>query len=335
MVRNQDLINIYKKLANKDSKGFIEISLDIIKNEESLNHFKVSSTLTKLIEQIQDKNAVEEQWKEEFSEIPMDRDRTLNLIEVSLPNLHLNNIILESEKFEKIQRILTEWKERCLLAQYGLKPIRKVLFFGPSGCGKTLCASIFASEMQVPMLTVKTDILVSSLLGETSINIRKIFENINKDKLAVLFFDEFDSIAKNRNDLQEHGELRRAVSNLLQFIDNSPNNILVIAATNNPDLLDHAIWRRFDEVFEFSYPNENEIAQLIELKLQNFDHNINVSEIIPILKGFSHAEIERICLMSMKTAILTKKNFVDQEIFLNHISDFKMRKGKIKSNISQ
>lgn len=325
MVSGQELIELYKMIASKDSKGFTEVSLDLIKKEQDANHYRVSSTLTKLLEQIQDTNALDEQWHEEFSELPMDRDRTLSLISVSSPKNRLHQIILNEESSRKIDKILLEWRERVTLAQYGLQPIKRILFYGPPGCGKTFCASVIAGEMQVPLLTVKTDTLISSLLGETSINLRKIFDSL-ENKQAILFFDEFDSIAKSRMDFQEHGEVRRAVSNLLQFIENSPSNILLIAATNNPKLLDHAIWRRFDDVVSFSLPTNEEINKLVQLKMQNFEHNIDLAQIIPLFEGLSHAEIEKICYNSIKNAILMKKQFVDTSSIEVEINEYRSRK---------
>jgi SpoVK/Ycf46/Vps4 family AAA+-type ATPase len=324
------MVELFKKIANKDSKGFIQVSLDLIKKEQDSKHFKVSSSLTRLIEQIQDNNSLEEQWKEEFSELPMDRDRALQLIQVTTPKSRLHQIILNADNKKKINRILLEWRERTALAQHGLKPIRRVLFFGPSGCGKTFCASVIAGEMDVPLLTVKTDALVSSLLGETSINLRKIFETLT-NKQVVLFFDEFDGIAKARTDFQEHGEIRRAVSNLLTFIENSPSNVLVIAATNHQKLLDSALWRRFDEIVAFNQPTRDEIMQLIELKLQNFNHDLgDISEVLSSLEGFSHAEIERVCFTSIKNAILQKKETLDRSMLEIEILEIKKRQTEIQ-----
>jgi SpoVK/Ycf46/Vps4 family AAA+-type ATPase len=311
MVNSKDIIEIYKKIANKDNKGFIDVTLQIIKKEQDMNHFQTSNSLIQLIERIQDNESLESEWIEEFSEIPIDRDRTVELIQVKWPKFRLNEILLSAESEEIIQRILTEWRTRTSLAQYGLKPKRRILFFGPPGCGKTYCASVLAGELQIPLLVVKTDSLVSSLLGETSINLRKIFDSLNNKRQCVLLFDEFDSIGKSRIDQQEHGELRRAVSSLLQFIESSPPNVLLVAATNHPKLLDLAVWRRFDDIIEFPYPNENQIKELIQLKMKNFKFELNdYSEIILKLDNTSHADIERVCQNSIKNVILKKKKVV-------------------------
>ena len=215
-----------------------------------------------------------------------------------------------------------------------LKMLMKVLFYGPPVFGKTLCASVLSGEMHLPMLEVKTDILVSSLLGETSVNLRKIFESVHTSKRAILFFDEFDSIAKSRIDSLEHGEIRRSVSNLLNFIENAPKSLLIIVATNHPKILDIAVWRRFDETLEFPFPNPEEIKKLIKLKLRNYEYDFNDYEsLLMKLDNLSHADIEHICFNTIKFAVLNNINEINQDLFNKNIEDFQEKKKKLQKAI--
>jgi len=331
MVKANELIELFKKIADKDNNGFFETSLQIINCERNKNHFKLATTLTTLLERIQDNDAIIEPWIEEFSTIPLDRDRMLELFQIKPSKKTLNDIILNPETKKLIKKLLLEWNERSYLSKYGMHPIRKVLLYGPPGCGKTLCASVLAGEMQIPFIEVKTDTLISSLLGETSVNLRKIFESLHNSRRAILFFDEFDAIAKSRLDIQEHGEIRRSVSNLLNFIDNAPNNILVIVATNHPQILDIAVWRRFDEILQFSPPNDEEIKELIKLKLKNYKYTLKLdSNLILKLSNLTHAEIELICYNSIKSSILDKIEEINEDLFLKKIEDFNQRKQKLE-----
>lgn len=334
MVKANEIIELFAKIAEKDSEGFFETALQVIDSEREKNHFKTASTLTALLEKIHDNNLLIEPWIKEFSKIPLDRDRMIELFQIRTPKETLNDIILNSHTRKIIYKILLEWKERTHLSKYGMKPIKKVLFYGPPGCGKTLCASVLSGEMQIPMLEVKTDILVSSLLGETSVNLRKIFESVHTSKRVILFFDEFDAIAKSRIDSLEHGEIRRSVSNLLNFIENAPKNLLIIVATNHPKILDIAVWRRFDETLEFPFPNQEEIKKLIKLKLMNYKYDFNDYESLIIKLGnLSHADIEHICFDTIKFAVLNNINKINQDLFNKNIEDFQEKKKKLHKAI--
>ncbi|KKN25524.1 hypothetical protein LCGC14_0883910 [marine sediment metagenome] len=334
MVRSKELIELFTKIAEKDNRGFFETTLQIINSERDKNHFKLADTLTAILERIQDDSSLIEPWIEEFSKIPLDRDRMIELFQIRTPKVSLNDIILNSHTMKTINKILLEWKERTHLSKYGMNPITKVLFYGPPGCGKTLCASVLAGEMQIPVLEVKTDILVSSLLGETSVNLRKVFESVHSSKRAILFFDEFDSIAKSRLDNQEHGEIRRSVSNLLNFIENAPKNLFIIVATNHPKILDIAVWRRFDETLEFPFPNQQEIKKLIKLKLKNYPNDfLNYDNLVLKLNNLSHADIEHICFDTIKFAILNDIDEITQEIFTKILEEFQEKKKKLKTAI--
>ena len=165
------------------------------------------------------------------------------------------------------------------------------------------------------MLYVRFDALISSYLGETSSNIRKVFEYAKNDSW-VIFFDEFDAIGRSRNDPSEHGEIKRVVNAFLQQIDNYRGRSLIIAATNYEQSLDYAIWRRFDETIQFDMPTDNEKLKLFSLKMKKFkgpDHALE--EYLDNLKLFSHSDIERISQIIIKQCILDgKKMYTKKDI---------------------
>src|SRR5262249_21348903 len=183
----------------------------------------------------------------DFGSLPRDPDRDAALVDMRQPERTRAEIVLSAELTRKLDRIEDEHRSRDMFARQGLAPKTRLLFVGPPGCGKTLCAEILAADLGLPLLYARFDGIVSSYLGETASNLRRLFEYA-RPRLSVLFFDEFDAIGKRRDDAQEVGELKRVVSSFLQLLDSYPRENVVVAATNHEGLLDEALWRRFDEI---------------------------------------------------------------------------------------
>jgi SpoVK/Ycf46/Vps4 family AAA+-type ATPase len=199
-----------------------------------------------------------------------------------------------------------------------LRPRSRLLFCGPPGCGKTLCAEVFAHEVKLPLLVASMDALVSSLLGETATNLRKIFDFANAQPV-VLLLDEFDAIARLRDDETLNGELRRVVNSLLMLIDKFRGQGFVIAATNHERQLDPAIWRRFDEVVFFEKPDKNQIIRLLNLKFRNFGRDFESSEVADGFQGLSHADIERVSINAIRRSILSGQPVVTKRRLLRGV----------------
>lgn len=170
---------------------------------------------------------------------------------------------------------------------------------------------MIAAELNYPLAIVRLDALVSSYLGETAANLRKVFEFIAQQPLVVLF-DEFDALGKTRSDSSEHGELRRVVNAVLQMIDAYQGKSLILAATNHEQILDDAIWRRFDEVIEFARPDVGLMKQLLTLKLRGVRRQFDVDddELVQLFEGKSGADIERIIRRAVKRMILKRQEFL-------------------------
>ncbi|HML27632.1 MAG TPA: ATP-binding protein [Hyphomicrobium sp.] len=191
-------------------------------------------------------------------------------------------------------------------------PVRnKLLLCGPPGSGKTLSAEVIARELRLPLLTAKVDVLISSLLGQTALNLRRLFE-YGARRPCVLFLDEFDALGRSRTDNGEHNELRRVVNSLLGMIDRFGNRSILIAATNLDDALDDAIWRRFDDVVQFGRPDAADIRRHLDILFKNYPVNFDVASVVPKLAGLTHADIERVALDAIKTSILRKRKAVTE-----------------------
>lgn len=236
------------------------------------------------------------------------------------PTHNHTDIVLSAPNFRVLAGLVKEFRRADDIRRHGLRVRSKLLFCGPPGCGKTLCAEIFAAELGLPLFLVKLDRLISSYLGETAGNIRKIFEFARKQP-CVLFFDEFDALARSRDDGGEHNELRRVVNSLLLFIDHIQPQGFLIAATNLDRSLDPAVWRRFDEVVWFERPDQPMIARFLRMKFKSvptsFDPALHVAE----LQGYSYAEIERVCTMAIKSMIVDRHKQVQERDFNRAMQD--------------
>ena len=230
-------------------------------------------------------------------------NRFTHLIEAVEPCHDRDQIVLSTANTELFRDLVTEFRHGDTLRRHGLPVTAKLLFCGPPGCGKTLMAEIFARETGLPLLVARLDAIISSFLGETASNLRKLFDEVER-RPCVLFLDEFDALARTRSDTSEHSEMRRVVNSLLMLIDRYHGRGFVIAATNVEQSLDPAVWRRFDEVVVFDLPDDEQIRRLIALKTRNFPISFDLTQRVRQLQGYSFAAIERICVSAIKRSIL-------------------------------
>lgn len=248
--------------------------------------------------------------------LPRDKDSALELIDVYKSKIKLDDVALPTPTLKAIKQVLIEQKSLEELIARGVQPSNRILLCGPPGCGKTMTANAIAGELNLPIAYVKLDALVSSYLGQTGTNIRKIFEFI-KDKRLILFLDEFDAIAKKRDDAQELGELKRVVTTLLQNLDMMKSNVLLLAATNHHHLLDSAVWRRFNKSILLEKPEDDERMKIIENYLSKVLPNYETDKkTIQILsKGMSGAKLKNFLDSIAKYVIIERYNKkIDKEI---------------------
>lgn len=224
------------------------------------------------------------------------------------------DVVLSSENKKIFSDLIREFRVSDKIERSGLPLRSKLLFCGPPGCGKTMSASVFAREMGLPLYVVKIDRLMSSFLGETAANIRKIFEFATRQP-CILFLDEFDALARARDDASEHSELRRVVNSLLLFIDRLKIRGYLIAATNFEQSLDQAIWRRFDEIVWFEKPNSQMIARFLETRFKNARPDFSLHEYVNKLDGYSYAELERVCTGALRHSVIQSRNHVSKVDF--------------------
>jgi len=322
MARADLLKKLFSSFKHDDKETFYNIANLIIEDERKKNHGILADELKMILF---NGNIHKNSINTFKGSVPKDADKDVSLVEVVYPDKLFADLVIPQEKREVLESIVRDFANWDILVSNGVYPCRRVLFYGPPGCGKTVSAQAIACELGIPLLYVRFDAVVSSFLGETASNIRKVFEYAKNDNW-VIFFDEFDAIGRSRNDSTEHGEIKRVVNTFLQQLDNFKGRSLVIAATNFEKSLDYAIWRRFDETVSFELPSPEESLKLFELCLKRLNGPTHIFEQYLVqLENFSHSDIEKVCHTIMKQCILDGR-----KIFTRNDVEFSVKK---QSNI--
>jgi len=296
--------------ATGDSGAFRHASEEVIRDERLKQHHLLANDLEQILYGTA-KPLASNSLSRLLPSVPTDKERGLPLLDIRQPQRSLEELVLPRLPQAAIEELLEEHRRLDVLRTYGLRASSKVLFFGPPGCGKTLAAEVIASELDLPLAIVRLDAMVSSFLGETSANLRKVFDFIDQYPLVALF-DEFDALGKERADNSEHGELRRVVNAVLQMMDAYQGKSLLIAATNHEQILDSAVWRRFDDTLEFPLPDAELLSQVLQLKLRGVRRQFDTDtpEVVDLFKGLSPADIERVVRRAVKRMILKGQEFL-------------------------
>lgn len=248
--------------------------------------------------------------------VPVDFESRMMLADVIYPAQNDIKVVLSKQNSEKLETFILSYQNSDKLNSAGINTPNSLLLYGPPGCGKTKCAYQIAKQLNLPLVIARLDSMISSYLGTTAKNIRSLFE-FSQKMPCVLFLDEFDAIAKARDDNNELGELKRVVNSLLQNIDTMSKDSLILAATNHHQLLDSAIWRRFDYKLEIELPDRDAIAELLTL----FSNNLykfskkEILEISTLFNGMSGADIEEIITKSLRKSIIHNYPFNVSDIY--------------------
>lgn len=324
MASGKILRQLIKAGSHGDVIVFKQVSEAVIREERQKQHHLLANDLEKILygDHVQ-RSVVSRHFSDS---IPTDQERGLPLLFVKEPGRNLDEVVLSKENRDGLEEILEQHHRGDVLKSYGLRPSDKILFCGPPGCGKTLTAEVLAMELDRQLAVIRMDSVVSSYLGETAANLRKVFDFIDTSPMVALF-DEFDALGKEREDNTDHGELKRVVNAVLQMLDSYQGKSIIIAATNHEQMLDTAIWRRFEEVFFFKFPTRDELQQLLQLKLRGVRRDFEVidNQTLSIFAKMSHAEVEKILRRSIKEMVLKGEEFLQIRLIKKAIQREKAR----------
>lgn len=295
MANADQIISLIKSHLEGDDERFRSLALQVSISEAKAGHVVLARSIRDLLN-TNKMRIIRPQMKmlnTEMSEL---------LIEMEQP-FRLSDLVLNDALKEKINRIIKEYIQRDKLRKYNLDNRRKVLLAGPSGTGKTMTASVISNELQLPLYVVRLEKIVTKFMGETSLKLSKVFDWMTQMQ-GIYLFDEFDAIGHQRGIDNEVGEMRRVLNSFLQMMERDSSDSLILAATNDVQSLDKALFRRFDDVLEYSLPSDEEKIEIVKRKLNGFVLKGDVYSLLPSMEYMSHAEICMVCTDAIKEVLL-------------------------------
>ena len=301
----RDMIAAY---GERDDLKFRRAAQAIIEEEDAKRHTVLARELRSVLAA---NSGVAANELPVVPELPVDRDSSLPLARVAHPDRYLGDLVLSPTVEASLSQLVREVRNWPALDAAGLPRRNRLLLSGPPGCGKTSAVSALAHELGRPLVTARVEGLMSSYLGETATNLSNLF-TFASTGAYVLFLDEFDSLGKMREDSSDHGELRRVVNAVLQQIDAYAGPSLIVAATNHSQVLDSALWRRFDTVIELGLPTRAEVNALVRKLLPKAAIELAQS-FISDLQGLPHAATEYFANSARRHSVLEGSKVLRQQ----------------------
>lgn len=317
MARSDLLINLVRAGSRGDKLLFQKTVEALVAEERKKQHHVLAGRL-------------EEYLKTNGSSdpkiLPAPDGRVQNLFYEVIPRKTLDDLILPATLLNACDELVEEHMRLELLRSYGLEPRHRVLLAGPPGNGKTSLAEALANSLMIPLFVVRYEGIIGSYLGETAVRLKQLFDFV-RARQCVLFFDEFDTLGKERGDEHETGEIKRVVSSLLLQIDDLPSHVVVVTATNHPELLDRAVWRRFQLRLSMPQPQKEQLVSWF-IKLEKrigisfgIDHQVLAEK----LAGLSFAEVEEFGADVMRRNILSLPSNNIETIVLERLRQWQER----------
>jgi SpoVK/Ycf46/Vps4 family AAA+-type ATPase len=315
---------LFSAYARNDDATFRQVAAQIIAAERDRNHQSLAADLERELGYGTNAGG---RPAPTLRPVPRGRDDRplLRLVKAART---FDELVIPHEAHEVLSSIVEENLRRGLLLGHGLQPRHRLLFLGPPGTGKSVSAQAIAAELSLPVAVASLAALTSSFLGETARNIEAVIRFAEQTP-CVLLFDEFDVLGQERSSAGDHGELRRVAATVLQLLEDMRCESLVIATSNLPELLDSAIWRRFDEIVSFGRLHGDQIVELVELRLRSMHRAFAVAGWTSRLDEFSPAEIELICYDALRTTVLSDTDTVIEPVFAASVERMRARKASI------
>lgn len=298
--------------ADGDEQRFYSIAIQVAAQAARQGHNRFAHELRDLIDRTKT-GATRPGDGQRVRPVPVvqPRGELAGLFTAVYPKTRLSEMALDRPLRARIDRVLTEQRQRATIQAHGLAPQRRLLLVGPPGTGKTMTAAALAGELSLPLFSIQLHSLITKYLGETAAKLRLIFDAIRETR-AVYLFDEFDALGTDRAAKNEVGEIRRVLNSFLQFLEQDDFDSIIVSATNHPSLLDRALLRRFDAVIEYGLPTPAVAEQVLRSRLALLKTSrVNWKKVLSAAAGLSHAELARACEHAAKDAILARRTTVE------------------------
>jgi SpoVK/Ycf46/Vps4 family AAA+-type ATPase len=316
---------LLKSHIDGDEAMFLSIAMQMAAQEAKKGHGALAKEMRDLIDSAKSKS---KQLGSTPIPLAKPKGELSQLLNVSYSQLRLADMVLSANIQTKLERLIKEHKHVQRLRAHGLAPRKKLLLVGPPGTGKTMTASVLAGELGLPLFIVRLESLMAKYMGETAAKLRLIFDAIEQTR-GVYLFDEFDSIGSQRGSLNDVGEIRRVLNSFLQMIEQDSSDSLLLAATNHHELLDHALFRRFDDLIEYELPAKNEIVAALKSKLAAFKTSrILWTKAAEAAATLSYGDINRACEDAIKDTIIHNKETVTHADIMHSIKERRLVRQK-------
>jgi SpoVK/Ycf46/Vps4 family AAA+-type ATPase len=304
-----------------DKATFVAVAMQVAAYAARQGHGKLAEELRALIDEVKAGAAVAPRHPDQPTPLVQPRGELSGILSVEYPSTRLTEMVLDPAIRRKLDRVLREHRQAEKLHAHGLGPRRRLLLVGPPGSGKTMTAAALAGEMSLPLFTIQLDGVITKFMGETAAKLRLVFDAIRATR-GVYLFDEFDAIGGRRTASNDVGEIRRVLNSFLLFLEQERSDSLLIAATNHPDLLDRALFRRFDDVIEYAAPPAALIDRAVRAKLGAFDVvGLGWKRIRAGARGLSYADLTKACEDALKETVLGEGRNVSTQSLLDAFRD--------------
>jgi len=307
MTAAKHLLALLRSHISGDEEQFLSVALQVAAHEARQGHGKLAVQLRELVDDARSRKSVIGK-----KPVPLAQPKgdLASLLSVSYSDTRLSSMVLPAELEQRLKRIVVEQRQQHRLHEHGLSPRRKILLIGPPGSGKTMTAAALAGELSLPLFTVLFEALITRFMGETASKLRLVFEAMASTR-GVYFFDEFDAIGARRAERNDVGEIRRVLNSFLQFLEKDDSDGLIVAATNHPELLDPALFRRFDDVIQYALPDAQIAQRILRTRLATFKTpKVDWESAAKTASGLSQAEITRAADEAAKRAVLDDRSEV-------------------------
>lgn len=297
--------------AEGDDTRFYAVAMQVAAQAARTGHNNFAQELRKLVDAAKARGAAAAVPRLKPVPLVQPRGELAGLMTVAYPKTRIADMALDKPVASRVQRVLLEQRQQHRIKEHGLPPLRKLLLLGPPGTGKTMTAAALAGELGLPLFAIQLDGLITKFMGETAAKLRLIFDAVQQT-VAVYLFDEFDALGAERGAKNDVGEIRRVLNSFLQFLEQDESDSLIIAATNHSQLLDRAVFRRFDTVVQYALPSKSAAESVMKSRLALLDTSrVSWPTVLTATEGLSHAEVARACEQAAKNVILDHQTAMD------------------------